>query len=253
MILLHSLSVSSYLFVPMSSFYMIFSICATFIFQTRPNTKKKNRFVNWLSMHSSKQVLFTVIFILGLSSLERNVIWTLDELKDVISLEWSIFSISITIFLVWNVLILDYLKRKKPQCPYDSFPTYTWRYIQNKGKFYEKASSLFSSVSLLTVNLISLIVATAMTYISNTGITIWNQNVSIFSFFLCTNTIISLFLDILKPLNEEKSSMLQETKVTGKDIDLQNEIDSQISRTLMLLEEVDKLNNIPCLCRRRSM
>ena len=69
LILLHSLSVSSYLFVPMSSFYMIFSICATFIFQTRPNTKKKNRFVNWLSMHSSKQVLFTVIFILGLSSL----------------------------------------------------------------------------------------------------------------------------------------------------------------------------------------
>lgn len=207
-------------------------------------SNKKYKAINWLTMNYSKYYIYIMLFAIGFISMETELVWSIDDLKDAISLEWTIYGISMTIFLVWNVLIVEYLKRRKPEVPKDTFPTYTLKYIQEKGSFYELASTFFNSVSFLSINTFLLISASCVAYMSPAKATLFGQNITIFSFFVSTNTLVSLFTDVLRPLKDEQKALLKGTKVTDKDVELQNRIDSQVSKTLSLLDEVDKMVNL---------
>ena len=217
----------------------------TTIFRMIDNFSNKNyKIVNRIKMNTSRYSIVFLLFVIGVFSLEKEVIWTYDKLKEVLSLEWTIYGISMTIFLVWNVLIVEYLKGRKPEVPQDPFPTYTRKYINEKGNFYELASSVFSSVSLLKANTFFLIGTSCSSIIAPAEMTLINQNLVIFTFFLCTNTLVSLFLDVLRPLHEEREKLLKGTKVTDDEVDLLNRIDLQVSKTLDLLDAVDKMENL---------
>ena len=77
----------------------------------------------------------------------------------------------------------------------------------------------FNSVILLTINLFLLLLSTVMIYISMAPESVITQNVLLCSFFITTNSIIRLFIDILSPLKKEKKEMLKNNSVTKLDID----------------------------------
>lgn len=134
-------------------------------------------------------------------------------------------------------------KNGKPEPPSKLMPIKIWRYIKDKEQFFTTANILFNTISLLTVNLLVLIISTTLVYISIHEITILGQNVVTLSFYFCTNTMIELFLDILKPLSEEKKRLLDDTRVTDADIGFINEIDEYTKKLLAAMEWIEKSDN----------
>lgn len=169
---------------------------------------------------------------------------TFDDMKEMISLGWTIFGISITIFLIWNVVAMEYLGKKKPQKTTPIIPIDISLYIERKGDFYSSATMLLGNVNLLLVNLMVLAAGTVLVYIALREATIFSQSVTYFVVFLCINSLVGLFVDILKPFNEQKRQMLKETKVTNEEIDLQNKINIQTEQTLKIITEINKLENV---------
>ena len=206
--------------------------------------EKKTKLGNWLSCNSAKLTLTYLLLIVFLLSIKAELVLAIQDIKEILSLSWTIFGISMAIFLIWNVIATDYLEKRKPNKPTSNFPLKKWLYINEKGNFYNDATMLLSNINLLTINLFFLVVATGYVYIYHREASIFSQSITFFVLLLCTNSIVGLFLDILKPFNEKKKQMLQETKVTALDIDLQNKIDKESEKTLTAIEAIEKLPNI---------
>lgn len=222
----------------------VFAVVCIIIAILLMKAEKKTKFGNWLSSNIAKITLAYTFLTIFFFSVKSEVILTIEELKEIISLGWTILGISVGIFLIWNVIAMEYLEKKKPNKPLSSFPTKQWRYIQEKSNFYSDATMLLSNVNLLLVNLLVLVVVTVLVFVTSRKATILSQSATFLVLFLCTNTIVGLMLDILKPFNEKKKSMLQETKVTSADVDLQNEIDQQTEIVLKTIEIVEDMQNV---------
>lgn len=207
---------------------------------------KKTRLRNFLEMNCSYFFLTYIISLFCILSIKSEIVWTLEKLEKILSLEWTIFSISITIFLVWNVLILQFLKKKQPSKEKSNSLIDENKYIRKKADFHGQAALLFNSVYLLTINLMILLLATSVVHFSTEQtVTILQQTVTNMAFYFCTNTILVLFLDILKPLSQEKKTMLEESKVTTGDLNLQNkvsEISNQAVQAFKAIEELPTLS-----------
>lgn len=224
--------------------YAITTVTAGLIVFWTFMSKKTTKFDNWISLHRAQLLFLYIVAVILFGSLNAEVVWTIDELKDLVSLEWSMLGISVAIFLVWNVVILKYLKDRQPEERVTGGWLDKCRFITEKGEFYQTASMLFSSTTLLTINVAVVIIATAMVYILRIEVTLWMQNATIVGFLFCTNTLGSLFGDMLKPFNEEKKAMLQATKVTDADIELQNKLLKQMDEYLILTTAIDQLESI---------
>ena len=88
-----------------------------------------------------------------------------------------------------------------------------------KKTYSQEIETTFSTAILLTINLLLLFLSTSLIYISAKPDSIITQNILLCSFFFTTNSIVCLFMDILKPLNKDKAEMLRNNNVTKEDID----------------------------------
>lgn len=206
--------------------------------------EQKTKIENWISMHEAHFISLYIVAVILFGSLSAEVTRTIDELKDLVSLEWSMLGISVAIFLVWNVVILKYLKDRQPAEKVAGGWIDKYMYIAKKGEFYQTASMLFSTTTFLYINVVVVIIATATVYLFEGEVTLWKQNAVIVSFLFCTNTVGILFGDILKPINEEKKSMLQAMKITDAEVEFQNKLSQQIDESLLLVTMIDQLESI---------
>lgn len=221
---------------------LCFSIIGSGIAIYLLNTSKYTKVGNWVSTN-----VFTLLLLYTLSNIfccavKSTVIWSYERIKELLSLEWTIIGISITIFLVWNVIAIEYLDNKKPQKPTTSSPLSVMRYIQSKSDFTFETKSLLNNINLLLVNILSLLFATAIVYIGTAEASVLNQNMVLLTFFLCTNTVLGLFLDIFKYYFGRRRKLLADAKVTNADIILQNQIKE---KTAKVLDSIDVINNLP--------
>lgn len=207
-------------------------------------TDKKTKLGNWLSSNFARILFAYTILIVFLLSIRAEPVMSIEDMKSIISLGWTIMGISMAIFLIWNVVAMEYLKNKMPSKPTSNLPTKLRRYIQEKEDFYFSANFLLSNVNLLLVNLLVLVFTTVFVFVTSREVTLLSQSMVILVLFLCTNTIVGLFLDILKPFNEKKRAMLQETRVSSADVELQNRIDEETKVTLSAIEAVENMKNI---------
>lgn len=234
----------------MIAFWVAFGVgafCALICFyyiNTKSKSAKINILRHWLSQNYPKVILFYLVLVIIFVSIKSEIIWSFDSLKDIISLEWAIFGISIAIFIVWNVIILKYLKDTKPIKSNRDCSIFDLEYINKKEEFYPEASAFFNSVSLLILNVIVLISATASAFLGNEEVTLFNQNIVIISFYLTTNTVLELLLDVIKPLKIEKKALLGETKVTADDIKEKEKIETNILNASRLIKEIDRFESI---------
>ncbi len=217
--------------------FLIIAICETVI-------TKSTKMGNWLSQHSPKMILFYILLNIVFISIQNETYLTLESIKDLVSVQWTIFAISVAVFLVWNVVIFQSLKNKIPEKPIKMSLLQKRIYISQKGQFYEKVSLVFNSVTLLIINVLVLVLVTCSIYIFKNVDLLLQQNIVMFSFYFCTNTLICLLMDIIRPLIQEKKNMLKATKVTNSEIEEVNKIDKELEKLILVLQEIDKLSNI---------
>lgn len=173
----------------------------------------------WLDNNRPKIILWYMICLLLFGSVSKDAIWTTDEIKDILTLEWTILGLSITIFLVWNILIIDYLRKKRPVELEESEYFHHYQELKEKQSFAQEVDSTWSSVVLLSINLILLLFSSSLVYIQHVPESVFTQNILKCSFFFSTNTIVSLFFDMLKPLLADKKALKADNQVTKKELD----------------------------------
>ena len=178
----------------------------------------KSKIGTWIGNNYPMLTLGYIITNLLLASITNQVKWTADEVDNVLLIEWTIFGLSITMFLVWRVLIVEYLKKKIPAEPVkaDSFSKY--KYLIEKRSFSQEIDSTFTTVILLSLNLVLLLFSTGLAFIICLPEAILTQNVIIITFYFSTNTIALLFFDIVKPLMKNKESLKESSKVGENEI-----------------------------------
>lgn len=173
----------------------------------------------WLSKNYPKLLLGYFLVVLTIGSLNSQPIWDADMVSEVLSLQWSIFGLSLTIFLVWNVLMVEFLKGKQPKVSDSSSLYQKFILALEKKSYTQEIDTIFNSVVLLTINLFLLLLSSTMIYISMKPESIITQNILLCSFYFTTNSILCLFMDILLPLKKDKEEMLKNNSVTQSDID----------------------------------
>lgn len=228
-----SLSVSSF-FAVVIVLYQIITI----------KSEKEFRVKTWISNNRARLTLWYVFSVLFFLSMKAELIWDFEELKTVLSLVWTMMGISIAVFLVWGVIVKEYISQKRPQVSKQECNWEKYQYIGKKREFYEEASNLFKSLTLLTVNLTVLILITARIYVISNSLSLFNQNSVIFSLFLCSNTLLDLFIGVLTPLNEIKKQALTETKATQADVEFQNNFVEDMNKYFVLVGEIDRLQEV---------
>lgn len=185
------------------------------------NTKRigETRFSFWFERNYPKLLVGYFLTIFALVSIKSQAIWTAEVVYDILSLQWTIFGLSLTVFLVWDVIIVEFLKNRQPKEPDPSDLLQKYKLALEKRAFSQEIETTFSTIVLLTINLFLLLVSTSLIYISAKPESVFAQGILHCSFFFTTNSIASLFLDILKPLNRDKTEMLKNSNVTKEDID----------------------------------
>lgn len=173
----------------------------------------------WIGNNSHKIMIGYFILIIAAGSIENKATWAMDEISSLLSLQWTIFGFSLAIFLVWNALIVDFLKKQQPQKDDGSDLLRKYELILERRSFSQEVESMYSTVILLTANLLFLLFSTSLVYLTALPALVFTQNVVRCSFFLTTNSILVLFFDIIKPLKKEKTKMIKENKVSKQDVD----------------------------------
>lgn len=179
----------------------------------------ETRFSFWFERNYPKLLVGYFLTIFALVSIKSQAIWTAEVVYDILSLQWTIFGLSLTVFLVWNVIIVEFLKNRQPKEPDSSDLLQKYKLALEKRSFSQEIETTFSTIVLLTINLFLLLVSASLIYISAKPESVFVQDVLHCTFFVTTNSIASLFLDILKPLNRDKTEMLKNSNVTKEDID----------------------------------
>lgn len=179
----------------------------------------KSRFSFWLSRNFPKLFIGWFLLVLALFSAKGKPAWDVNTVYDILSLQWTIWGLALAIFLVWDGIVIAYLKRIQPEELDSTNPLQKCRFLLRKESFLQEIESTFSSVIFLTVNLFLLLFSTIQIYLKAQPDSVFTQSVLYCSFFFTTNSIAGMFLDILKLLNREKSELLEISKVTKEDLD----------------------------------
>lgn len=210
-------------------------------------TTKEGKFTNgnnWIYRNIPNLMMYYTISIVCFVSIRTEIEWSKNELKDILSLEWTIFAISIAIFLVWNSFILKQLQESKPNDKVLKNRFEKLRFFLDKNEYYEKVSDAYSALILLCLNMFILVAATASVYIAWNNSSLLHENLVIISFYLCTNTLIQLFLNIIMPLMKAKKLLLEGMTIDSKEINEVNVMNKELELLLSELSEIDHNNEL---------
>jgi hypothetical protein len=86
--------------------------------------------------------------------------------------------------------------------------------------FVQDAKALFNTVVFLVINLFVILMATTSIYLSKSPESLLTQNITICAFYFSTNTLVCLFLDILKPLQKDRKELIDQNQISSKEIEM---------------------------------
>ena len=210
---------------------------------TRKKPIQKMRTSVWLATHMKKIILLCVVPLLCLISLTENVAESIDTLKDMISISWTIFTVIITTLFVWYVLIPEYLNEAlKNQS--SSKHSSSQQTIRVKTQYHEKVNIYYASADLVLITLISLLLSTVSVYISTKDVTLLNTNFVRCSFFLCVFNVLLIFKDTLIPIKKQRDKLLSQSHISKEEIEQEAQKAQNCENAKICINLIDNLSDM---------
>ncbi len=189
-------------------------------------------------------ILFFLVLMFISVSVQPEIVWEKEDLKDFISLQWTIFSLSVTVFFVWEVIFSRLIKEQKPKKIEDTGLFSEIQFIVEKKNYRENISQKYFLIFCLLLNTIVLASATAYTFIFTIKNSLFSQSLIFTSFYLCINTMLQLLLDVITPMFRAKKEAFSDNKITCQEI-------NKFNKTTDLLfeygEAIKKIDELPDL------
>ena len=185
----------------------------------KSHRKKRTKLSFWFTNNFPKLLLYYTILLFLFLSISNTPIWDINEVHEVLSIEWTIFGLSIAIFLVWDVIYINYLKKKQPYATDKMDFIKEYDLLNEKQLFYNLVLTAKTSIILLSINLFFLVLSSALIYIYHMPESVIVQNIVVFTFYLSTNSIVMLFIDILQPILFEHKELSEKNRVTKEEMD----------------------------------
>lgn len=211
---------------------------------TRTGFSKKMRALTWLSTNAHTIVLLYIVPLLFLCVLKSDIHLSMDEMKENITISWTMFGIIIAIYSVWRILVPKILRKGEPKFN-SGGSTHPQELMYKRNEFCEKVSSFYVSLYLIGVTLVVLLIATMSVYMSTKGITLFNMNASRCCFFFCIFTIALLFVDILKSEKADRESLLSKVRVSKEEIkrETERELNRAVAKKcIKVMDDLDGLS-----------
>lgn len=219
---------------------LVFTILKTYFIKK----EKSNKVTQWLSLNFSKLFLVYILSTTFFFSYETKTVWSQDVFINNIELQWTIFGISITIFLIWNIVI----KRIKQltlqhfgEKPNNLNQKHNW--FKAKLKLFQKTSIKFISISLLLVSLLCLSLSTVLFYFVDVNdVSPFIQSITNYSLCLCILSLICLFIEIFAIIINQKDVLFSLSRPSNEDFEQDNKIVSKLANAQIAIKTIKDLN-----------
>ena len=165
-----------------------------------------------------KLLLCYIVLFYLLMSIDNKVTWTTENAKELLTVSWTIFEISIMIFIVWDV-VLEHLRKKIPKPQEFTDVNQHLHLILDKNSIAFETETSYISVTVLLINLFVLTSSTILVYLHSLAEKIITQIFlrSALLFSICTLTM--LILDIFRLFKNKKDQIIKSSEVSKKEID----------------------------------
>lgn len=164
--------------------------------------KKKNKLSKFCEKHSLSVSLFILFATITVDAITNQKEYNEQRISELLNVEWVIFGITIALFTIWNALYLS-KKKTKNKNPNDLVGIERVIEINSINSEILDNNSMLYCLVLLIFNTILLIITTSMFYINFTSENTVNV-LSTVSFYLCTNTMFSIFSETIIPMFKNK-------------------------------------------------
>ena len=140
----------------------------------------------------SKLLICYIVLFYLLMSIDNKVTWATKEAKELLTVSWTIFEISIMFFIVWDV-VLEHLRKKIPKPQEFTDVNQHLHLILDKNSIAFETETSYISVTVLLINLFVLTSSTILVYLHSLAEKIITQIFlrSALLFYLHTNNAVS--------------------------------------------------------------
>ena len=169
----------------------IISAVITFLFCRK---EKKYSFLantKWIKFSFSLILVFAFIV-----SLKSEIEIDIEQAKELLGFEWTLFSLSITLFLAWYIIVEKYLKSEPKE---EVIGHKRVENIIKKQSFYLTSVPYFLNGILLFINFLCISLITGQLWIHQ-SISLFMQTFLYFNLYLTINTMQMIFYDIIIPI-----------------------------------------------------
>ena len=145
----------------------------------------------WLKFSFSLIIIFAFI-----GSLKKELEIDLTYAKELLGFEWTMFSLTIALFLAWYLIVEKYLKNEPIE---DETGRNRIENIIKRHSFYINSFSYLLNGLLLFINFLGISFITGLIWV-NQEISLFIQSCLFFDFFLTINSMQMIFNDIIIPI-----------------------------------------------------
>ena len=190
--------------------------------------RKKNKH-KFFSAVGAKVIFFLFLFQGFINAFKSEIILTTETAQKLVEMEWTIFSIAMTAFVFWHVIVSKFLENPPKNTV---FGDERINAIVDKQLFYKDTVNFSYNLTLLTTSMMCLVFATPSIFVTG-KINFLNQFALLFNITIVTNALMVIFYDISSPLVVQLI-IKKKHKMT----------DEQISDEILLAITEERLNDL---------
>lgn len=136
-----------------------------------------------------------IVFIFSILCFNENR-YKLDEMKEIINIQWTIYAIVSALYLFWHGFTIDKIEKSVPKYEKTDDAVIKYFNVREDMKFYNNHSGIITPIILLGLNTFHLLATTYIIYIEK-NVSILTQNIVMFGIVLNGNSLVFLMLEII--------------------------------------------------------
>lgn len=156
----------------------------------------------WYQKHKASFTLMCMLLFFFSTSISSEVAFTKEKLVNFVSIQWAMFAITVTMFIIWTGIISRFLKDREPRIDKKSTLEQELLYKLEKKSFYAEIMQKTTSLFFVLINALVLIITTGIVFIFQEEVTVLSQTAVIFSFYVTGNALLQILIDMTIPFME---------------------------------------------------